>query len=90
MSDTRSTLTGPVPPTGVGRIDLVSAVFAVVAVLAVTLTLQQGPDLGWPLWLWAVFAAGLAASAVFVWLQFRARRLAPPSLQHICLGLRAE
>ena len=72
-------------PTGVGRIDLVSAVFAVVAVLAVTLTLQQGPDLGWPLWLWAVLAGGLAASAVFVWLQFRARRLGvdalmPPAL----------
>lgn len=72
-------------PTGVGRIDLVSAVVAVVAVLAVTLTLQQGPDLGWPLWLWAVFVAGLAASAVFVWLQFRARRfgvdaLVPPAL----------
>lgn len=72
-------------PTGAGRIDLVSAVVAVVAVLAVTLTLQQGPDLGWPLWLWAVFVAGLAASAVFVWLQFRARRLGvdalvPPAL----------
>ena len=72
-------------PTGVGRIDLVSAVVAVVAVLAVTLTLQQGPDLGWPLWLWAVLVAGLAASAVFVWLQFRARRfgvdaLVPPAL----------
>lgn len=71
--------------TGVGRIDLVSAVFAIASVLAVTLTLQQGPDLGWPLWLWAVFAAGLAASAVFVWLQFRARRLGvdalmPPAL----------
>lgn len=72
-------------PTGAGRIDLVSAVVAVVAVLAVTLTLQQGPDLGWPLWLWAVLVAGLAASAVFVWLQFRARRfgvdaLVPPAL----------
>ncbi|WP_010539815.1 DHA2 family efflux MFS transporter permease subunit [Dietzia alimentaria] len=72
-------------PTGVGRIDLVSAVFAIVAVLAVTLTLQQGPDLGWPLWLWAVLAAGVAASMVFVWLQFRARRLGvdalmPPAL----------
>src|SRR5699024_12420674 len=47
-------------PTGVGRIDLVSALFAVVAVLAVTLTLQQGPDLEWPLWLWAVCLAGTA------------------------------
>ena len=72
-------------PTGVGRIDLVSALFAVVAVLAVTLTLQQGPDLEWPLWLWAVFLVGIAAAAVFVWLQFRARRLGvdalmPPAL----------
>lgn len=72
-------------PTGVGRVDLVSALLAVVAVLAVTLTLQQGPDLGWPLWLWGVFAAGLAAAVVFVRLQFRARRLGrdalvPPAL----------
>ena len=72
-------------PTGVGRIDLVSALLAVVAVLAVTLTLQQGPDLGWPLWLWAVFATGVAAAAVFVRLQLRARRLGvdalmPPAL----------
>lgn len=67
-------------PTGVGRIDLVSAVFAVAAVLAVTLTLQQGPDLGWPVWLWAVFAAGIASAALFVWLQFRARRLGTDAL----------
>src|SRR5699024_7404710 len=68
-----------------GRIDLVSALFAVVAVLAVTLTLQQGPDLEWPLGLWAVFLGGIAAAAVFVWLQCRARRLGadarmPPAL----------
>lgn len=72
-------------PTGVGRIDLVSALLAVVAVLAVTLTLQQGPGLGWPLWLWAVLAVGIAAAAVFVRLQLRARRLGvdalvPPAL----------
>lgn len=72
-------------PTGVGRIDLVSAALAVVAVLAVTLTLQQGPDLGWPLWLWAVVGAGIAAAALFVGRQFRVSRrgldtLVPPAL----------
>lgn len=72
-------------PTGVGRIDLVSAALAVVAVLAVTLTLQQGPDLGWPLWLWAVVAAGIAAAALFVRRQFHVGRrgldaLVPPVL----------
>ena len=72
-------------PTGVGRIDLVSAALAVVAVLAVTLTLQQGPDLGWPLWLWAVVAAGIAAAALFVRRQFHVGRrgldaLVPPAL----------
>ncbi|MGX1856589.1 MFS transporter [Dietzia sp. NPDC055340] len=72
-------------PTGVGRIDLVSAALAVVAVLAVTLTLQQGPDLGWPLWLWAVVGAGVAAAALFVRRQFHVGRrgldaLVPPAL----------
>ena len=72
-------------PTGVGRIDLVSAALAVVAVLAVTLTLQQGPDLGWPLWLWAVVGAGITAAVLFVGRQFRVKRrgldaLVPPAL----------
>ena len=72
-------------PTGVGRIDILSALIAMVAVLAVTLTLQQGPDMGWPLWLWGVFAIGVMAFAVFVRLQRRAVQrgrdaLVPPAL----------
>lgn len=85
LAFTLVTLLVPRLPTGVGRIDVVSAVLAMVAVAAVTLTLQQGPDLGWPVWLWALFVAGIAAAALFVRLQLRARRLGldaliPPDL----------
>ena len=46
-------------PTGVGRIDLLSAVVSLVAVLGIVFTLQQGPELGWPLWLSAVAVMGV-------------------------------
>ncbi|WP_285732635.1 DHA2 family efflux MFS transporter permease subunit [Nocardiopsis sp. ATB16-24] len=59
-------------PTGVGRIDLLSAVVSLVAVLGIVFTLQQGPELGWPLWLWGVLAVGVLALVLFVRLQRRA------------------
>ena len=75
----------PKLPTGVSRIDPASAVLSLIAVLAIVVTLQQGPELGWPLWLFGVLAAGLIALAVFIWLQHRAQRrgedaLVPPKL----------
>ena len=60
--------------TGVSRIDPLSAVLSLVAVLAIVLTLQQGPELGWPMWLFGVLALGLIALVVFIWLQRRAQR----------------
>lgn len=59
-------------PTGAGRIDPLSAVVSLVAVSGIVFTLQQGPELGWPLWLWGVLALGVLALFLFVWLQKRA------------------
>lgn len=64
----------PKLPTGASRIDPVSAVLSLLAVLGVVLTLQQGPELDWPLWLFAVLTLGLAALGAFIWLQQRAQR----------------
>lgn len=63
----------PKLPRGIGRIDLISALFSLLAILGIVFTLQQGPELGWPFWLFGVLAAGLAALAIFIWLQRRAQ-----------------
>jgi EmrB/QacA subfamily drug resistance transporter len=75
----------PKLPTAVSRIDPLSAALSLIAVLAIVVTLQQGPELGWPLWLFGLLAIGLLALVVFIWLQFRAQRrgqdaLVPPEL----------
>jgi len=75
----------PKLPTAVSRIDPLSAALSLIAVLAIVVTLQQGPELGWPLWLFGLLAVGLAALIGFIWLQFRAQRrgqdaLVPPKL----------
>src|SRR5699024_7232706 len=64
----------PKLPRGIGRIDLVSAIFSLLAILGIVFTLQQGPELGWPLWLFGVLGAGIAALVVFIWLSQRAQR----------------
>lgn len=75
----------PQLPTGVARIDVVGALISLVAVAGVVFTLQQGPEVDWPLWLWGVLAVGLGALGLFVWLQRRSESrdteaLVPPSL----------
>ncbi|KAB1643397.1 DHA2 family efflux MFS transporter permease subunit [Gulosibacter chungangensis] len=70
----------PKLPTAVARIDLTSVVISIVAVFAVVFTLQQGPETGWPVWIWGVLALGLIAAVVFVLLQRRASRLQLPAL----------
>src|SRR5690625_3389394 len=52
----------PKLPTMCGRIDFRSALVSLIAVLAVVFSVQQGPDLGWPLWLWAVLVLRLVAA----------------------------
>ena len=64
----------PKLPTMSGRIDFLSALVSLIAVLAVVFSVQQGPDLGWPLWLWALLVLGLVAAVVFIRLQKTASR----------------
>lgn len=67
-------------PTGTSRIDVVGASVSLVAILAVVFTVQQGPELDWPGWLWLVLAGGIAAFGFFAWLQRRADRIDRPAL----------
>ena len=41
-------------PTGCRRIDLLSGLVSLIAVLGIVFTLQQGPEVGWAPWLWIV------------------------------------
>lgn len=64
----------PKLPTMAGRIDFLSALVSLIAVLAVAFSVQQGPDLGWPLWLWGLLIVGVVAAIVFIRLQKSAAR----------------
>jgi len=70
----------PKLPTGISRIDPTSAILSLIAVLAIVVTLQQGPELGWPAWLFGLLALGLIALVLFIWLQRRAQRLGQDAL----------
>ncbi|MCR8693057.1 DHA2 family efflux MFS transporter permease subunit [Rhodococcus pyridinivorans] len=59
----------PKLPTGARRIDVLSAVVSLVAVTGVIFSLQQGPDLGWTVWVWVVLGIGIVAFGMFVRLQ---------------------
>src|SRR5699024_4245269 len=54
--------------------DFLSALVSLIAVLAVAFSVQQGLDLGWPLWLWGLFIVGVVAAIVFIRLQESAAR----------------
>lgn len=59
----------PKLPTGTSKIDWLSGLVSLIAVLGVVVALQQGPELGWDLWIWISLAIGLLAAALFVWMQ---------------------
>ncbi|QGU07030.1 Multidrug resistance protein stp [Corynebacterium occultum] len=59
----------PKLPTGTSRIDLLSGLVSLIAVLAVVFSLQQGPELGWTWWVWVVLALGVAALLLFIRMQ---------------------
>ncbi|MDO4632051.1 MAG: MDR family MFS transporter [Corynebacterium sp.] len=55
-------------------LDAMSVLVSIIAMSAVVFTIQQGPDLGWPWWLWVVLVIGLVLVAVFIKLQATAQR----------------
>lgn len=59
----------PKLPSVASKIDFLSAAVSFIAVLAVVFSVQQGPDLGWPWWLWLFLVSGLVACVLFVCLQ---------------------
>lgn len=59
----------PKLPTGARRIDVLSALVSLVAVTGVIFSLQQGPEVGWNLWVGVVLAVGVLAFVWFVRLQ---------------------
>ncbi|MFL6055390.1 MAG: MFS transporter [Actinoallomurus sp.] len=71
----------------VPRLDLAGVGLAAVASLLVVYPLVQGRELGWPAWIFAMIAAGVAAFGLFGWYEARARSaggdpLVVPSLFH--------
>lgn len=59
----------PKLPTGTSRIDLLSGLVSLIAVLGVVFSLQQGPEVGWSWWLWLILAVGILAFLLFIRLQ---------------------
>jgi EmrB/QacA subfamily drug resistance transporter len=69
------------------RLDLAGVVLAAVASLLMVYPLVQGRELGWPAWIFAMIAGGVAAFGLFGWYEARTRRaggdpLVVPSLFH--------
>lgn len=56
-------------PTGTSRIDLLSGLVSLIAVLALVFSLQQGPEVGWAWWLWVILGVGVLALILFVRMQ---------------------
>ena len=59
----------PALPTATGRIDFVSVGASFVALTCFVFAVQQGPETGWPWWIWALLVAGIVSMAIFVRLQ---------------------
>lgn len=51
------------------KLDLVSVVVSILAMGGIVFAIQQGPEIGWQLWIWGILIAGLMFAGVFVWLQ---------------------
>lgn len=72
-------------PTGASRIDLLSAAVSFVAVLGIVFTLQQGPEVDWASWVWAVLGVGVLALLLFLRLQQSAGRRGTAALMPLDL-----
>lgn len=55
--------------TSTARIDIGSVVYSMVAVLGIVFALQQGPEIGWSVWIWASLIAGVVVLGLFVYRQ---------------------
>ena len=56
------------------RLDFLSVIVSIIAMSSIVFTIQQGPDLGWPAWIWPILLAGLALAVVFVRFQATATK----------------
>ena len=56
------------------RLDFLSVIVSIIAMSSIVFTIQQGPDLGWPIWIWPILLVGLALAVVFVRLQATATK----------------
>ena len=64
----------PTLPTYASRIDLPSVLISFAAMIGIVFTIQQGPALGWPGWIWGLLGAGLVLLLLFLRLQATADR----------------
>lgn len=63
----------PELPTSGRRIDYASAGVSFIALTCLVFAVQQGPETGWPWWIWALLACGVVGLVVFITLQERSR-----------------
>ena len=56
------------------RLDFLSVIVSIIAMSSIVFTIQQGPDLGWPIWIWPILLAGVALAVVFVRFQATATK----------------
>ncbi len=61
---------------GARRPDVPGAVLLAGSLVAIVYPLLEGRQLGWPVWVWLVFAAGVAGLAVLGWVEARRERRA--------------
>ncbi len=59
----------PSLPTATGKIDFVSVGASFIALTCFVFAVQQGPETGWPWWIWALLLAGVVGIYIFVRLQ---------------------
>lgn len=62
----------PKMPRTARSVDAASVAASIIGVFCLVFAVQQGPELGWPAWIWGVLALGIATMAGFVYLQRQA------------------
>lgn len=57
-----------------GKLDFLSVIVSIAAMSALVFAVQQGPELGWPTWIWGLLVIGIVLIGLFIWLQKTADR----------------